>query len=67
MFTVDVKQQWNGMDDPVALRKAKIVCNFVLSECSRVNVMILNVLQIKKKGIIGCQKSLKCRDYIECQ
>ena len=27
----------NGALNPIALRKAKIVCNFGLSECKRVN------------------------------
>ena len=30
--------------NPIALRKAKIVCNFGLSECNRVNFGIFTVL-----------------------
>ena len=28
--------------NPIALRKAKIVCNFGLSECNRVKLIVLN-------------------------
>ena len=32
--------------NPIALRKAKLVCNFGLSECNRVIVMLLLLLKM---------------------
>ena len=41
LFLVLVRGSINFEFDPIALRKAKIVCNFGLSECSRVNLLDL--------------------------
>ena len=40
--------------NPIALRKAKIVCNFGLSECSRVQTGIspINITTINQSGLI---------------
>ena len=52
--------------DPIALRKAKIVCNFGLSECNRVKVcgrlikiLLYVLMQTKEIDIDCCCKSLK--------
>ena len=36
----------NLVVNPIALRRAKIVCNFGLSECNRVIVMLLLLLKM---------------------
>ena len=44
---------------PVALRKAKIVCNFGLSECNRVNIPKRSVMQRQTANVsITCSEPL---------
>ena len=44
--------------NPIALRKAKIVYNFGLSECNRVKVLRQNFLHVTGKALTGCMNTV---------
>ena len=44
-FDCTMKNLVIGILNPIALRKAKIVCNFGLSECDRVKIISIIVLK----------------------
>ena len=51
--------------DHIALRKAKIVCSFGLSECNRVkHIRVLKIMsiQVKKKTDLSAKHKLICSD-----